>query len=82
MTKRRERPLPLVFPRRPSRVRQRIGPAAVPLLVAVLCCVSHTLLVSGLVMGGLSLFTGWWPVPFLVIGLLLLGRVLWPHLLS
>lgn len=51
------------------------------MLAAAVCCVSNTLLVAGLVVGGLggvlSLLTGWLAVPFLLIGLLLLGRAQW-----
>ncbi|GAA5502714.1 hypothetical protein Dxin01_02458 [Deinococcus xinjiangensis] len=69
-------------PERPVSAERKtvlLGSAAV--LTAAVCCVSNTLLVTGLVVGGLggvlSLLTGWLAVPFLLIGLLLLGRALW-----
>lgn len=68
-------------PERPVRAERKtvlLGGAAV--LAAAVCCVSNTLLVAGLVggLGGvLSLWTGWLAVPFLLIGLLLLGRAQW-----
>ncbi|CAM3383452.1 hypothetical protein DESA109040_10465 [Deinococcus saxicola] len=71
-------------PNRPVRAERKtvlLGSAAV--LAAAVCCVSNTLLVTGLVVGGLggvlSQLTGWLAVPFLLIGLLLLGRALWPR---